>query len=242
MRDPNQQILFAAANPLEERLGKAFFDALPTVPGVYRMYSREGNLLYVGKAKDLRKRLFTYRRVKKGKASRKTVNLVRMIHAIEFEELPSEEEALLRENELLRTAKPPFNRAKTAPETYYYIHLSSREAALTINLGMSPVPADYRFGAFKGHLTVRRAVGATLRQLLVMVHRLTTAFEFPHVLIRKLAPYQFTIDAYNPEDHPELTAAVVDLFAGESDRLLTCILEAAEKRELLESFLGKMVL
>lgn len=54
---------FEVENPLEERLVKSFFDELPRKPGIYKMYGREENLLYVGKAKDLRNRLFTYRRV-----------------------------------------------------------------------------------------------------------------------------------------------------------------------------------
>ena len=56
-----QQWLFAPAKPLVERLGKKFFRKIPARPGVYKMHDSTGNLLYVGKAKNLRQRLRSYR-------------------------------------------------------------------------------------------------------------------------------------------------------------------------------------
>lgn len=53
-------------------MGKAFFEQLPRKPGVYKIFGRSEELLYVGKAKDLRNRLLTYRRAKMGTISRKT--------------------------------------------------------------------------------------------------------------------------------------------------------------------------
>lgn len=110
-----------STNPLEQLLGKAFFDELPTGPGVYLMYGRSGRLLYVGKAKNLRNRLFTYRRVKSDNSSRKVRRLVRMTTEIEIMRTDSEEAALLKENALIRSHKPEFNHAKKSPKTYYFL-------------------------------------------------------------------------------------------------------------------------
>src|SRR5690625_5688010 len=63
--------LFPAGRILEERLGREPFEALPREPGIYRFYDERGALLYVGKAINLRRRLFTYRRALPGQVSRK---------------------------------------------------------------------------------------------------------------------------------------------------------------------------
>jgi excinuclease ABC subunit C len=65
-------------------------------------------LLYVGKAKSLRQRLSSYRYPVR--ASRKTVRLMHAVRRIDWEVCPSEQAACLRENELLRVHRPPFNR------------------------------------------------------------------------------------------------------------------------------------
>ena len=60
----DQQRLFDEYNPIEKRVGEHFFEELPKQSGIYKMYGSAGRLLYVGKAKNLRNRLFTYRRAK----------------------------------------------------------------------------------------------------------------------------------------------------------------------------------
>src|SRR5699024_12533284 len=97
----DQQLTFfnPAGNPIEQRLGKDFFDELPKEPGVYKMFGRSGRLLYVGKAKNLRTRLFCYRRVKSEHRSRKIKRLVQAIHKIEYDICKSEQAALLKEKD-----------------------------------------------------------------------------------------------------------------------------------------------
>ncbi len=116
-----QQRLFNHYNPIEDRLGSDFFEELPQEPGVYKMYGSQDKLLYVGKAKNLRNRLFTYRRAKMGSTRRKTVRLIRMTHHIEIKITSNEKEALLLENKLIRENQPEFNHAKKQPETYYFV-------------------------------------------------------------------------------------------------------------------------
>ncbi len=106
-----QQLLFPDPKPLVERLGRDFFRALPTRPGVYFLRAEAGEILYIGKAKSLRQRLTAYRVANPGRMKRRHLRLLGAAAAIDFEECVSEEAALAREAELLLAHRPRFNRA-----------------------------------------------------------------------------------------------------------------------------------
>ena len=86
---------------------KAFLATCSTHPGVYRMFDDSAKLLYVGKAKNLKKRLGSYFR-STGLAP-KTAALVARIHSIELTITGSETEALLLEQTLIKEWRPPYN-------------------------------------------------------------------------------------------------------------------------------------
>lgn len=235
--------LFDDINPLAERLGEIFFDELPKTPGIYKMYGSSGQLLYVGKAKNLRSRLLTYRRAKPGRESRKVIRMVRMVHAIEIEELPTEEKALLRENELIRRRKPEFNHAKKQHEAYYYLVFRVEEAFIKTDLRMHTRNEDRGqiYGAFKGHVTVRRGLGALLRQLYIIGHDVTQPFQLPSQLLKKLTPMHYRLSAKKLLQ-TEWIEDVESFLEGSSGRLLFRIIENARNNDLLEAFIGKVIL
>jgi len=234
---------FESDNPLTERLGDTFFDELPKTPGVYKMYGSAGQLLYVGKAKNLRSRLLSYRRAKPGRESRKIIRLVRMTQAIELEELPTEEEALLRENELIREMKPGFNHAKKQPEAYYYLAFKTDTSSFITDLRMHVREKDREqtYGAFKGHLTVRRGLGALLRQLYIIENEVTQPFDLPSQLLKKLTPMHYQMNVSRLEE-TELIHRVETYLQGRSIKLLELIIEHARSQNLLEAFIGKVIL
>ena len=82
---------------------------LPDTPGVYRMFDAEGRLLYVGKAKNLHRRVSSYFTNSSGHSD-KVLDLVRNVREVTYDETGSELEAALREAELIYTLKPPYNR------------------------------------------------------------------------------------------------------------------------------------
>src|SRR3954469_7519360 len=118
-----QQWLLPYVNPLKEKLGGEFFRALPKRPGVYVMLGEAGQVLYVGKAKSLRDRLSSYRNAKPGNVARKVIRLINSVRTIRIEECENETIALLRENELLRKIRPPFNVQNTRPDLYFMVGL-----------------------------------------------------------------------------------------------------------------------
>jgi len=91
----------------------------PHSPGIYKYFDQENNLIYIGKAKNIRKRVSSY--FNKNKHSYKTHELVRQIHRIEFTIVHSEHDALLLENALIKEFRPKYNIDLKDDKTYPYI-------------------------------------------------------------------------------------------------------------------------
>lgn len=112
-----QMLLFPDPRPLVERLGPEFFRGVPQQAGVYLMRDRADTVLYVGKAKNLRKRLTSYRVANPDRIPRRHLRLLRAVERIELQPCADEASALAKESSLLRTLRPKFNRAGTWPST-----------------------------------------------------------------------------------------------------------------------------
>jgi excinuclease ABC subunit C len=96
----------------DDKFGEALVARAPTTAGVYRYLSVEREVLYVGKAKNLRRRLANYRNATRKKVHRKLRTLVREAHSLVYETCDSEAAALLREGELIRELKPRGGRVR----------------------------------------------------------------------------------------------------------------------------------
>lgn len=92
---------------------------LPTNPGVYRYYDENGKLLYVGKAKNLKKRVLSY--FNKNQSGYRTRIMVGKIHRIETTIVPSEYDALLLENNLIKEHQPFYNIMMKDDKTFPWI-------------------------------------------------------------------------------------------------------------------------
>jgi len=93
---------------------------LPDSPGVYRYYNEEGTLIYVGKAKSLKKRVSSYFN-KQSQYNRKTEKLVSEIEKIEFTLANSEFDALLMENNFIKQNQPKYNILLKDDKTFPYL-------------------------------------------------------------------------------------------------------------------------
>ncbi|SUG32770.1 excinuclease ABC subunit C [Salmonella enterica subsp. arizonae] len=101
---------------------KAFLKTVTSQPGVYRMYDAGGTVIYVGKAKDLKKRLSSYFR--SNLASRKTETLVAQIQQIDVTVTHTETEALLLEHNYIKLYQPRYNVLLRDDKSYPFIFLS----------------------------------------------------------------------------------------------------------------------
>lgn len=123
-------------------------------PGIYQMFGVDGNILYVGKAKNLKARLSSYFR--KTGLSSKTAALVSRIHRIEVTITASEAEALILEQNLIKSNRPPYNILLRDDKSYPYIFVSSGEPypRISFHRGAKKKQGDY-YGPFPNTGAVR---------------------------------------------------------------------------------------
>lgn len=111
----SQLRLLPDARPLVDRLGVEFFRSLPENSGVYLLRDASDTVLYVGKARNLRRRLHSYRVANPESMPRRRVRLLHLARRIEWEITSDEASAIARERVLIRELKPRFNRAGVWP-------------------------------------------------------------------------------------------------------------------------------
>ncbi|KAB7897654.1 excinuclease ABC subunit UvrC [Rouxiella sp. S1S-2] len=141
---------------------QAFLKTVTSQPGVYRMYDVTGTVIYVGKAKDLKKRLSSYFRVQV--SSRKTETLVKNIQQIDVTVTHTETEALLLEHNYIKLYQPRYNVLLRDDKSYPLIFLSAdNHPRLTIHRGAKHAKGEY-FGPFPNSYAVRETL-ALLQKL-----------------------------------------------------------------------------
>lgn len=141
---------------------KEFLKTVTSQPGVYRMYDKAGTVIYVGKAKDLKKRLTSYFRTHV--ASRKTETLVKNIAQIDVTVTHTETEALLLEHNYIKLYQPRYNVLLRDDKSYPLIFLSAdKHPRLAIHRGAKHEKGEY-FGPFPNSYAVRETL-ALLQKL-----------------------------------------------------------------------------
>ncbi|MGQ7819373.1 excinuclease ABC subunit C [Pseudomonas sp. A46] len=143
----------------------AFLAACSGRPGVYRMLDVDDKLLYVGKAKNLKKRLSSYFR-KSGLAP-KTAALVARIAQVETTITANETEALLLEQTLIKEWRPPYNILLRDDKSYPYVFLSDGEfPRLSIHRGAKKQKGRY-FGPYPSAGAIRESLNLLQKAFLV---------------------------------------------------------------------------
>lgn len=136
---------------------KAFLKTLTQSPGVYRMLDAEQKILYVGKAKNLKKRVSTY--FNKSRNSPRIQSMVLLVARVEVTITNTEAEALLLENNLIKEHRPKYNILLRDDKSYPYIYLSSKHTfpGLSFYRGSKKRKGEY-FGPYASVGAVRETM------------------------------------------------------------------------------------
>jgi predicted GIY-YIG superfamily endonuclease len=158
--------------PFDQKFGADFLAGVPATPGVYRFYDAAGAILYVGKAKNLRRRLAQYRTAGGKKKEKKRRTLVRAATRIGWEVSESALAAELTEIRLIQRLRPPRNVASAFPFLYPFIgiHADAGETYFCLTTSPGAFPAFDLHGAFRSRDVTGEAFFSLMRLLRLVGH------------------------------------------------------------------------
>jgi excinuclease ABC subunit C len=190
-------------------------------PGIYQMFGKDGAILYVGKAKNLKVRLSSYFR--KTGLTPKTQALVARIASIEVTVTASETEALILEQNLIKSNRPPYNILLRDDKSYPYIFISSSEdyPRISFHRGAKKKRGDY-FGPFPNVGAVKESLHFLqktfrVRQCEDSVFKNRTRPCLQYQIKRCTAP---CVEFISPEDYKADVYHTSLFLTGNADKLL----------------------
>ncbi|HEY9035911.1 MAG TPA: excinuclease ABC subunit UvrC [Pseudomonadales bacterium] len=208
--------------------------SLPHRPGVYRLFDARHKLLYIGKAKDLNKRVSSYFRAS-AKHTPRLAQLVSKAAHLEVTITESEVEALLLEQNLIKQDHPPFNILLRDDKSYPYIFLSTHDAypRLALHRGARRAQGEY-FGPYPSAVAARDAL--SLLQKFFQVRQCDDSFFshrsrpcLQHQIGRCTAP---CVELVNPQEYADQVRLSRLFLEGKSDVLIEQL--SADMRVLSE--------
>ena len=152
----------------DQKFGSEFISSLPTTPGVYRVYDSLNELIYVGKAKNLRRRLSQYRNAKRRKKHLKMRTVVSQADRIEYDTCPTDLEACLLEMQMIQSHRPRWNIAGA----FYFLYpqIGLREESGNTYFTFTTEPQELEAFRFHGSYRSRHLTGDGFFSLMKLLH------------------------------------------------------------------------
>ncbi len=218
---------------IERHVPPEVIAALPESPGVYLMRNERGDLLYVGKARSLRRRVASYFNGGIGLRSR-MIDLVSHVWSIDTKIAPNALEAALLEARLIRELKPPYNRMlKSSPSSYFIrIDMADPFPRLVLTTSLSRRQNLVQLGPYIGRRSPRRALDALIRltRTRVCSGKLAPDPEFSPCIYGQMgrcsAPCNLTVDE---QIYDRQVAKAIEFLRGRSGPILNALAAARDQ-------------
>jgi len=198
--------------------------SLSSLPGVYRMYNDRNEVIYVGKAKNLKKRVSSY--FQKNSKDIKTHSLVKNVAHIETIVTHTEGEALLLEHNLIKEHKPRYNILYRDDKSYPYIYLTTEHdfPRITLHRGARKGKGKY-FGPYPSAGAVRETLNYlqklfTIRQCTDSFYKNRSRACLQYQIKRCSAP---CVDLVSKQDYAKEVEQVVMFLQGKSSDLISAL-------------------
>ena len=219
-------------NPVDDKKArlKHLIKNLPNLPGVYKMLGKNGDILYVGRAKSLKSRVNSY--FAKTIDHPKTRALVARIHNIETIITRSETEALLLEQNLIKEYRPPYNVLLRDDKSYLYVFISADKPYPRLAYGRGK--GNHQKGRFFGPFPSAHAAKETLVLMQKMFQMRQCTNTFFKQRQRPCLEYQIKrcrapcVGLVSPEEYAEDVNNTIRFLKGDSSDIHSTLIEKME--------------
>jgi len=219
-------------SPIDDKKArlKHLIKRLPNLPGVYKMLGKNGDILYVGKAKSLKSRVNSY--FAKTIDHPKTRALVARIHNIETIITRSETEALLLEQNLIKEYRPPYNVLLRDDKSYLYVFISADKPYPRLAYGRGK--GNHQKGRFFGPFPSAHAAKETLVLMQKMFQMRQCTNTFFKQRQRPCLEYQIKrcrapcVGLVSPEEYAEDVNNTIRFLKGDSSDIHSTLIEKME--------------
>ena len=219
---------------------KSFLRSLTHRPGVYRMLNAKHKVIYVGKARDLKKRVSSY--FHRSHDSAKTAAMMELVANVEVTVTNTEAEALILEYNLIKQHKPRFNVILRDDKSYPYIYVSTRHSFPRLQFHRGPRKGKGRyFGPYPSTRAVRQTLSELQKLFLVRqckdsYFRNRTRPCLQYQIKRCTAP---CVDLVSKEQYAKDVDAAIEFLEGKNQSVIDRFVDRMSKRQVNSTMNGR---